>query len=103
MRLIRQDLLVELVRCKNSGLVVCIVGTEFLVYRVGEDNVASRSVRGEMVRDITAVLKRTVAVNGFTRSQPTSVHIFTNANFYDSAEHVACELGLRVFCHRFHP
>lgn len=101
LRFVRQDLLVELVKCKDSRLVVCVVDTEFLVYRERDDALVDTSIKYEMVRDIAQVLKRNAVANGFKKRQPTSVHIFTNTNFYDSAERVARELGIRVFCHRF--
>uniref|UniRef100_A0A2R5L7V5 Uncharacterized protein n=1 Tax=Ornithodoros turicata TaxID=34597 RepID=A0A2R5L7V5_9ACAR len=102
-RLIRQDLLIELVKCKNSGLVVCLVDTEFLVYRVKDFGVTDTTIEGDMVRDIGAMLKGNGAVDGVLRNRAkVSVHIFTNVNFYECAGHVADELGIRVFCHRFH-
>lgn len=102
MRLIRQDLLVELVKCKDTGLVVCVVDAEFLVYRVRSEGFAKALIEDEMVRDIGQVLKAKAAANGIQTRRQTSIHILTNTNFYDSAEHVADELGIRVFCHRFH-
>lgn len=102
LRLSRQDLLLELMRCKNSQLVVCVVDTELLVYRVTKESFVDNFIEDEMVRDITKVLKAKQVPNGSANGQQTSIHIFTNTDLYDSAERVACELGIRVFCHRLH-
>lgn len=101
-RLLRQDLLEELVFSEAPGqLVVCMVGKEFLVYRPENGTrVASKPALNLLVRDVRTLLGKRAGSSIGDVSQ-TSVHIFTDVDLYDMSDELAKELDVRVFCHLF--
>lgn len=104
-RLLRQDLLEELVLSKKRGrLVVLMVGQEFLVYRPANGTKLSSPPNVDMlVKDVAKVLGRDrwgAPKNGTAKD--SSVHIFTDVDLYDLSDVLAKELDVRVFCHLFH-
>ncbi|KAH9381756.1 hypothetical protein HPB48_010575 [Haemaphysalis longicornis] len=104
-RLLRQDLLEELVLSKKRGrLVVLMVDQEFLVYRPANGTKLSSPPNVDMlVKDVSKVLGRDhwgAAKNGTAKD--SSVHIFTDVDLYDLSDALAKELDVRVFCHLFH-
>uniref|UniRef100_A0A1E1WY95 Uncharacterized protein n=1 Tax=Amblyomma aureolatum TaxID=187763 RepID=A0A1E1WY95_9ACAR len=104
-RLLRQDLLEELVMSKKRGmLVVLMVDKEFLVYRPtnGTRMTAPPNV-DLLVKDVSRVLGRDIwSVGKNHASKDSSVHIFTDMDLYDLSDLLAKELNVRVFCHLFH-
>lgn len=104
-RLLRQDLLEELVLSKKRGrLVVLMVDQEFLVYRPANGTKLSSPPNVDMlVKDVAKALGRDrwgAPKNGTAKD--SSVHIFTDVDLYDLSDVLAKELDVRVFCHLFH-
>ncbi|XP_065293753.1 uncharacterized protein [Dermacentor albipictus] len=105
-RLLRQDLLEELVLSKKRGrLVVILVDEEFLVYRPtnGTKMISPPNV-DLLVKDISKALGRDRwnAAGSSHATKDSSVHIFTDMDLYELADLLAKELDIRVFCHLFH-
>lgn len=105
-RLLRQDLLEELVTSKKRGrLVVLLVGKEFLVYRPTNGTKMTSPPNVELlVKDICKVLGRDRwnALGKNNGTKDSSVHIFTDMDLYELSDLLAKELDVRVFCHLFH-
>ncbi|KAH6927322.1 hypothetical protein HPB50_001621 [Hyalomma asiaticum] len=105
-RLLRQDLLEELVTSKKRGrLVVLLVGKEFLVYRPTNGTKLTSPPNVELlVKDICKVLGRDRwnALGKNNGTTDSSVHIFTDMDLYELSDLLAKELDVRVFCHLFH-
>uniref|UniRef100_A0A1E1XQ39 Uncharacterized protein n=1 Tax=Amblyomma sculptum TaxID=1581419 RepID=A0A1E1XQ39_AMBSC len=104
-RLLRQDLLEELVMSKKRGrLVVLMVDKEFLVYRpTNGTRLTSPPNVDLLVKDVSKVLGRDLWNAGQSNaSKDSSVHIFTDMDLYDLSDLLAKELNVRVFCHLFH-
>ncbi|KAH8021445.1 hypothetical protein HPB51_015841 [Rhipicephalus microplus] len=105
-RLLRQDLLEELVMSKKRGrLVVILVDDEFLVYRPTNGVKMTSPPNVELlVKDVCKVLGRdrwNAAIKNHA-TKDTSVHIFTDMDLYELSDLLAKELDVRVFCHLFH-
>uniref|UniRef100_G3MLE0 Uncharacterized protein n=1 Tax=Amblyomma maculatum TaxID=34609 RepID=G3MLE0_AMBMU len=104
-RLLRQDLLEELLMSKKRGrLVVLLVDKEFLVYRPAHGaRLTSPPNIDLLVKDVSRVLGRDLWGVGQNHApKDSSVHIFTDMDLYDLSDLLAKELNVRVFCHLFH-